>query len=256
VPPETEGEPVSYGAAWDSFLKDFKSKRLYEQRIQDFAAFIFRSTGKKLLEFECDELIGLLIRYFDFNHGLKNPEGTQKYAGTTLRSWFSIFLKFWRYTGRGNLREQALIIEDNIGKWEKEQTVVKEQLGEFGKRIATMLGLENAANFTGHCWRRTATTFCAESGLTIPQMKQVTGHKSDTVVQGYIDRTELMKRKAAVALATSAQEPAVSTSEPSDVHLTKSHCREGLITINIYNSTFTGHGDSPVINFSGSTFNI
>ena len=67
---------------------------------------------------------------------------------------------------------------------------------------------------------------------------------------------EFMKRKAAVALATSAQEPAASTSEPSDVHLIKSHCREGLITINIYNSTFTGHGDSPVINFSGSTFNI
>jgi len=53
----------------------------------------------------------------------------------------------------------------------------KNQLGEFGKRIATMLGLENTANFTGHCSRRTATTFCDESGLTIPQMKQVIGHK-------------------------------------------------------------------------------
>jgi len=47
VPPETESQPVSYGAAWDSFLKELKSKRLYEQRIEDFATFIFSSTAEK-----------------------------------------------------------------------------------------------------------------------------------------------------------------------------------------------------------------
>ena len=58
--------------------------------------------------------------------------------------------------------------------------------------------------YTGHCWRRVAATLAAEAGLTIPEIKQITGHKSDTVVYGYIAGSKRMKEKAADALAVSS----------------------------------------------------
>jgi len=79
----------------------------------------------------------------------------------------------------------------------------KNSLGKFGKLIAKMLGKKNWDSYTGHCWRRTAATICAEAGLTIPEIKNVTGHRSDTVVQGYIDSSARMKRKASEVLSCS-----------------------------------------------------
>ena len=40
----------------------------------------------------------------------------------------------------------------------------------------------------------------AESGLTLVQIKSVTGHNSDTVVQGYIENTERLRRTSSETL--------------------------------------------------------
>ena len=67
-----------------------------------------------------------------------------------------------------------------------------------------MLELPNQELFTGHCWRRTAVTNLANKGHTLPQIKAVTGHESDTVVQGYIEKsaTELPKTAKSMAIET------------------------------------------------------
>ena len=44
-----------------------------------------------------------------------------------------------------------------------------------GIRIATRLGLQNPELYTGHTFRRTAATLCAESGMTLPEIKLLTG---------------------------------------------------------------------------------
>jgi integrase len=44
-----------------------------------------------------------------------------------------------------------------------------------GIRIATRLGLKDPELYTGHTFRRTAATLCAESGMTLPEIKLVTG---------------------------------------------------------------------------------
>ena len=41
-----------------------------------------------------------------------------------------MFLKFWRYTGLGDLRVIAPILEDKISKWEKTEVVVKAATSE------------------------------------------------------------------------------------------------------------------------------
>ena len=104
----------------------------------------------------------------------------------------------------------------------------KNVLATYGRRIATRLGMDeefvkkatgfhtkyllNCTNYLypfctnlfhfilGHLWRRTAVTLMAESGNTLVEIKSVTGHNSDTVVQGYIDNTETLRRKSSEAL--------------------------------------------------------
>jgi integrase len=63
------------------------------------------------------------------------------------------------------------------------QNVGKGFLANLGRGIAKSLGLENWQQFTGHCWRRTAITWGANAGMTLPQLKAMSGHHSDSVVQ-------------------------------------------------------------------------
>ena len=46
---------------------------------------------------------------------------------------------------------------------------------EFGKKIATLLRLENPNSYTGQCWRGTACTLMADEGMTAKQIQGVSG---------------------------------------------------------------------------------
>lgn len=74
-----------------------------------------------------------------------------------------------------------------------------------GKKIAKALKLPNWNGYTSHCWRRSSITWMADHGLTIAQIKAITNHKSDTVLQGYIDNSVVMKEigASAISLASS-----------------------------------------------------
>ena len=74
-------------------------------------------------------------------------------------------------------------------------------LSNAGKILAEAAGLENPSQYTGHSWRRTAITDMAEEGLDLAHIKQVSGHKSDSVVQGYVHNTVALQLKAADCLA-------------------------------------------------------
>ena len=67
--------------------------------------------------------------------------------------------------------------------------------------IAEALGLPNPHHYTGHCLRRTSITHAADKGLSLPQIKAISGHKSDTVVQSYISKSDAMRTVAARALS-------------------------------------------------------
>jgi integrase len=70
----------------------------------------------------------------------------------------------------------------------------------YGKEIAFALELPNYEKYTGHCWRRTTITIGANAGLTLPQLKALSGHKSDTVLQKYIDNSGPMKATVSEAI--------------------------------------------------------
>lgn len=70
-------------------------------------------------DIEGDSLEEKLVKYFN------NKYEEEDTAPTSLRSWLSIFTKFWLHTGRGDLKTKLPIIEANLNKWEKEHKVKK-----------------------------------------------------------------------------------------------------------------------------------
>lgn len=138
------------------------------------------------------------------------------------------------------------------------KTVGKNTLANFGKDIARLLGKEDWEGYSGHCWRRTSATFCAESGFSLPEIKNVTGHKSDTAVQGYIDSSTRMKRKAAGALSVPSSAENASSADESIVLSKRKNVTPSsgsLITINLINSSITSStSNAPIFNFQGARF--
>jgi integrase len=81
------------------------------------------------------------------------------------------------------------------------QVIGKNTLSKYPRNIAAILHLKDPENYTGHCFRRSSITFLADAGLSLPQIKNVSGHRSDTVVTGYIDNSEQTKMNGANAIA-------------------------------------------------------
>ena len=71
-------------------------------------------------------------------------------------------------------------------------------------QIATFLALPNAEKYTGHCFRRTATTTAATRGGNEHEIKAFTRHSSSNMVQHYIGKSDGMKLKNANRVALAA----------------------------------------------------
>lgn len=92
----------------------------------------------------------------------------------------------------------------------------KNSVAQFGKTIASFLKLPDHEKYTGHWPRRSACCALAEAGRTVQQIKCLTGHRSDKVLQEYVDNTTTMKKGNADALAVVAPMPqAVAAPAPS-----------------------------------------
>ncbi|KAK8791083.1 hypothetical protein WA158_003015 [Blastocystis sp. Blastoise] len=72
-------------------------------------------------------------------------------------------------------------------------------IGDYPRRIATLLGLENPDAYTGHCFRRTMATLAAEHGATSDDLMKQGRWKGHDVASHYVGNTnkrrlELAKR--------------------------------------------------------------
>lgn len=80
-----------------------------------------------------------------------------------------------------NLRSVVIVSQQQVVPWSlKEPKLIwgKTISLDYPKKIAALLGYEDYNLYTGHCWRRTTATMAAASGMTLPQIKQITGHRS------------------------------------------------------------------------------
>lgn len=113
------------------------------------------------------------------------------------------------------------------------------------KTIAKFLNLENAENYTGHCFRRSSVTMLANAGVDLVTLKRLGGWKSSSVAETYIE--ESVSNKIAVS-----KQILVSTEANNSFHT-------NLATSSCSNFPEAGENGVPAINVSNNqdcTFNF
>jgi hypothetical protein len=120
-------------------------------------------------------------------------------------------------------------------------------LAKFSKQIAETLKLPNPTKYTSHSFKRSSITWMADEGLSLPQIKAATGHKSDTVVQQYIDTSKVQKRTAASAVGVKSSSSSSSLSHSSTRQRVLEHQpQQPTAVFNISGGTFTVQGSGPM----------
>jgi len=116
---EIANSQVDYGQnniSWKQFIVNKASSSKYVARINDFLHWQLDSR----VTAGANSLVDKLVLYFQASHLALKDNGSMeaRYAPTTLRGWFSMFVRFWQLTGKGNLHVLCPIIELNITCWE------------------------------------------------------------------------------------------------------------------------------------------
>jgi len=88
-----------------------------------------------------------------------------------------------------------------------QQVLGKNSIAAIPSIIAKYLNLPNPKSFTGHSLRRTASTWLAESGVSIEILKKFGGWSSDNAAREYVDKSDAMKRKLGNLIANEEEKP-------------------------------------------------
>jgi hypothetical protein len=113
------------GNSWRSRMDGFGSRRVYEDRIYDFSVWLNAHDKNQQ---NLQDLHESLVEYIEARRKETKADSTPKYCASTLRSWFSIFLMFWKFTGKGDLKTLAPLIDANISKWMKQEEITKSEV--------------------------------------------------------------------------------------------------------------------------------
>ena len=131
-------DPGLHTRCWKEFIASIKGGHTYVARIKDFLFW-------KKNQLEEKSMADHLVDYFYFKHEEKNDLGEPRAAPTSLRSWLSMFKKFWMYGGYGELKEQRFLIENRIHQWEKNYVVTqsplftKENIGNYSAMLCLFI---------------------------------------------------------------------------------------------------------------------
>lgn len=85
------------------------------------------------------------------------------------------------------------------------------------KKIAHYLNLPNPDGYTGHCLRRTSTTFLAEGGADIRRLKSHGGWRSNTTAEGYIEESINNKKTTSKMIFNQPSSSDSGCQNPSDI---------------------------------------
>ena len=109
-------------------------------------------------------------------------------------------------------------------------------IAKFPRFIAEALGLPNPEYYTGHCMRRAAISHASDKGLTLTQIKGISGHKSDSVVQSYISKSHAQRALAANALSLDEPNPLLQSAPAGGNLSVAGRIHDNLISEDVYNN--------------------
>lgn len=165
------------------------------------------------------------------------------YSVRAIRNYLSCFdpnemrteKRFFRPLKETNDRRRPFVVKTD-------QPVGKNTVHKFPSKIAEMLGIRDHHLYTSHSWRRTSISIMADAGLSLPQIRSVSGHRSSKVLEGYIENSNAMRTVTSNALAlgptsSSSSDPPPRQKRPLEPTTV---AMPPTITININNSNFSG----------------
>ena len=104
---------------WKDAMDKFPSAKMYQERLLDFVQFATDAPDSFSLE-------NCLCIYFKENSRKVNEDGSKTYRGSSLRSWLSVFAKFWLFCkATPDLKRSLPSIENMIRKLELTESSVK-----------------------------------------------------------------------------------------------------------------------------------
>jgi hypothetical protein len=162
-------------ASWVSFLTGFTSEKVYRKNVNDFLLFHENEQPSS------NDLGMSLIIYFQKLYDSVN------YKATSLRSFYSVFKKFWLHSGRGDLKAMLPIIESNIDKWTKVAEPAK-KAGTFTKKdLAAYYDLPDTPERLIRKWYSTVGRSIAGRGAEVYDLKwedvvELTKQETDEIV--------------------------------------------------------------------------
>ena len=192
------GEEGQNSREWSDAMDSFGSRKLYEDRLNDFLEAARADHSGSTLEMK-------LLNYFNNARSQKNEKGEDRYRASSFRSWNSVFSKFWKHCRNQDLKQILPAIEDKIGKWEKLQqeakqakTFTKDELITFFEMPTTVENLADkayaaialsfaargveAAGITWENVSRTIDSVTKESQITIRYKRTKTTGVPETLV--------------------------------------------------------------------------
>ena len=201
------GEEGQNSREWSDAMDSFGSRKLYEDRLNDFLEAARADHSESTLEMK-------LVKYFNDARTQKNEKGEDRYRASSFRSWNSVFSKFWKHCKHQDLRQILPAIEDKIGKWEKLQqeakqarTFTKDELITFFEMPTTVENLADKAyaaialsfaargvEAAGIMWEsvsRTNDSVTKESQITIRYKRTKTTGVPETLVALISGRLEI-----------------------------------------------------------------
>lgn len=95
------------------------------------------------------------------------------------------------------------------------QVVGKNSVALYPRIIAQFLHLPDEEQYTGHSFRRTAATWASNAGMSLTELKQLGGWKSDSIAYSYIAESARGRHDRALALCTNLPLGEMPTGNPA-----------------------------------------
>lgn len=153
------------------------------------------------------------------------------------------------------------------------QPIGKNKFYDAPKNIASFLGLEDSKKYTGHSFRRSSSTICADGGADIDMVMKLGGWKTPSTARGYVENSMASKTKiyetisSEITKQSSVKRPSVSSTVTSGSMDTSTSFIESSTVLsqcvrwkgNIIDEpseTESDHGSMKFENLEGCTFNF
>mmetsp|Transcript_25900 Transcript_25900/g.24734 ORF Transcript_25900/g.24734 Transcript_25900/m.24734 type:complete len:444 (+) Transcript_25900:111-1442(+) len=172
-----------------------RKSELKAVRFQDVTLSVAEGTGERCYKVTHERLktTGLSVAHVCFIVGFQEVKSIGKYMDLFPTDMTGTIFRKLKVDKNGDIKSTLSVVGIH-------------RIEDTGKRVAKDLDLKDPKSYHSHTFRGSAINMCVEAQLPIAEIKLLTGHQSDKVLDGYIQQSAIMKRKVANVLSVGGQQ--------------------------------------------------